>query len=90
MLKLTATTRFQKDLKLCKKRNYDLNLLNQVVDILRIRAILPQKNKDHYLKGNYSDKKECHIMPDWLLIYRIQDDELVLERTGTHSDLFRE
>lgn len=49
---------------------------------------LPVKNKDHDLKGNLANKRECHIAPDWLLIYRIKDDELILDRTGTHADLF--
>lgn len=88
MLKLSTTTRFNRDLKLCKKRKYDLNLLYDVVNMLRIPAQLPMKNKDHNLKGNYSNRRECHIAPDWLLIYRIEEDELLLERTGTHSDLF--
>ena len=89
MLKLSTTSRFEKDLKLCKKRNYDINLLIQVVDTLRIPETLPPKNKDHDLKGSYSGSRECHITPDWLLIYRIKNDELMLDRTGTHSDLFK-
>lgn len=88
MLKLSSTTRFNRDLKLCKKRNYNLQLLYNVVNTLRVPETLPQKNKDHELKGNYLGSRECHIMPDWLLIYRIKDDELILDRTGTHSDLF--
>ena len=87
MLKLSATSQFSRDLKLCKK-NYDLDLLNAVVDVLRIPAPLPPNNKDHNLIGNYKGKRECHITPDWLLIYVIKDDELLLYRTGTHSDLF--
>ncbi len=88
MLKLSSTTRFNRDLKLCKKRNYNLQLLYNVVNTLRVPETLPPKNKDHELKGNYLGSRECHIMPDWLLIYRIKDDELILDRTGTHSDLF--
>lgn len=90
MLKLSATAKFNKDLKLCKKRGYDLNLLYSIVNTLRIPTQLPVKNRDHNLKGNLVNKRECHITPDWLLIYRIKDDELVLDRTGTHSDLFGE
>lgn len=89
MLKLSTTTRFNKDLKLCQKRNYNLNLLYNIVNTLRIPAALPPKNKDHDLKGNFNGKRECHIAPDWLLIYRIENDELMLDRTGTHSDLFK-
>ncbi len=88
MLKLSATTKFNKDLKICKKRNYDLSLLYNVVDILRVPAQLPINNRDHNLNGNLANKRECHIAPDWLLIYRIKDDELILDRTGTHADLF--
>ncbi len=88
MLKLNLTSQFKRDLKLCKKRNYDINLLNAIVDTLRIPAALPLKNKDHVLKGNYVGRRECHISPDWLLIYRIDGDEIYLDRTGTHADLF--
>lgn len=89
MLKINSSGRFKKDLKLCQKRGYDLQLLEVVIDILRIPNQLPIHNKDHFLKGDYSGRRECHIAPDWLLIYEIYEDELYLERTGTHSDLFR-
>ncbi len=88
MLKLNLTTQFKRDLKLCKKRGYNINLLNTLVDTLRIPAALPPKNKDHVLKGNYTGRRECHISPDWLLIYRIDGDEIYLDRTSTHADLF--
>lgn len=88
MLKLNLTSQFKHDLKLCKKRNYNISLLNAIVNTLRIPAALPQKNKDHALKGNYIGRRECHISPDWLLIYRINGNELYLDRTGTHADLF--
>ena len=88
MLDLNTTTRFRKDLKLCIKRGYDINLLQIVIDTLRIPAALPQKNKDHNLAGNHAGERECHITPDWLLIYRIANNDLYLIRTGTHSDLF--
>ena len=89
MLKISSTKKFQKDLILCQKRNYDLNMLIDIVDILRIPETLPAQNKDHNLKGNFKGKRECHIAPDWLLIYQQTDDELMLYRTGTHSDLFK-
>lgn len=89
MLKLSTTARFKKDLKVCIKRKYDIILLYAVVDTLRIPDKLPIKNKDHLLAGNFNGYRECHITPDWLLIYKISDDELLLDRTGTHSDLFR-
>lgn len=88
MLKLNLTTQFKRDLKLCKKRNYNISMLNAIVNTLRIPEALPPKNKDHTLKGDYVGRRECHISPDWLLIYRINGDELYLDRTGTHSDLF--
>lgn len=88
MLKLNLTSQFKRDLKLCQKRNYNISLLNAIVSTLRIPTALPLKNKDHALKGNYAGRRECHISPDWLLIYRINEDEIYLERTGTHADLF--
>ena len=88
MLKLNLTSQFKRDLKLCQKRNYNISLLNAIVDTLRIPAPLPLKNKDHALKGNYTGRRECHISPDWLLIYRLYENELYLDRTGTHADLF--
>lgn len=88
MLKLNLTSQFKHDLKLCKKRNYNIDLLNAVVNTLRIPAALPPKNRDHALKGNYTGRRECHISPDWLLIYRVSGNELYLDRTGTHTDLF--
>jgi mRNA interferase YafQ len=89
MLKLNTSGKFKKDLKACAKRGYNLQLLQDVVDELRIPDKLPDKNKDHYLTGNYKGRKECHIAPDWLLIYEIYEDELYLDRTGSHSDLFK-
>lgn len=65
-----------------------MELLQQVVDILRIPDTLPLKNLDHNLSGNYTGYRECHITPDWLLIYRQDNNELLLYRTGTHADLF--
>lgn len=89
MLKVNTSGKFKKDLKMCVKRGYDLQLLENIINILRIPDKLPEKNKDHYLTGNYKGRKECHILPDWLLIYEIYENELYLDRTGTHSDLFK-
>lgn len=89
MFKINSSGRFKKDLRICQKRGYDLRLLEAVIDILRIPDQLPIQNKDHFLKGDYSGRRECHIASDWLLIYEIYEDELYLVRTGTHSDLFR-
>jgi mRNA interferase YafQ len=88
MLKLNSSSKFKKDLKRCAKRHYDMHLLNQIVDILRIPAPLPPQNREHNLSGNHAGERECHIEPDWILIYRVNGDELYLVRTGTHADLF--
>ena len=88
MLKLNSSNKFKKDYKLCLKRGYNMALMQNLIDTLRIPAPLPPKNKEHNLIGEYKGCKECHILPDWLLIYQINDDELYLVRTGTHSDLF--
>ena len=88
MLNVRYSTRFKKDFKTCVKRGYKMSLLQQAIDTLRIPAQLPLKNKDHNLSGNYSGYRECHIEPDWLLIHKQTDDELRLDRTGTHTDLF--
>lgn len=90
MYKIIATGKFKRDLKLAKKRGYNLSLLSAVVDMLAAGKPLPEKYKDHNLSGNYGGCRECHITPDWLLIYEVEEDELILylTRTGTHSDLF--
>ena len=84
------TTKFKKDYKLAMKRHRDINLLDDIIRMLSKGETLPEKNKDHELTGNWIGHRECHIQPDWLLIYRIEDDVLVLTltRTGSHSDLF--
>lgn len=88
MLNVRYSTKFKKDLKKCTKKGYNLKLLQDIIDILRIPDNLPEKNKNHMLSGNYKGYNECHIQPDWLLIYKITDAELLLSRTGSHSDLF--
>lgn len=90
MLTIKATRTFQKDFKTAKKRGYDLRQLEAVIQILISERPLPPKCKDHPLRGNYANYRECHIQPNWLLIYRIDKDTLILylTRTGTHSDLF--
>ena len=88
MLDIRYSTQFKKDFKLCSKRRYNLALLQRVIDILRMPDELPARNADHNLTGDYSGYRECHIAPDWLLVYRYEGNELLLYRTGTHSDLF--
>lgn len=90
MLDIVLSNQFRKDLKLASKRGYNLDLLNEVVDKIAAGTALPVKNRDHELTGNYIGFRECHIQPDWLLVYKIDNNELILflSRTGTHSDLF--
>lgn len=90
MYAIKPTSRFQKDLKLAQKRGYNLELLTEIIRKLASGEELPAKNRDHALIGNYTGCRECHISPDWLLIYEIDDGALILylTRTGTHSDLF--
>ena len=84
------TTQFKKDYKLAMKRHLNIDLLDDIIRALSRGDTLPEKNKDHALSGDWIVHRECHIQPDWLLIYRIENDILVLTlaRTGTHSDLF--
>lgn len=90
MLKIRYSSRFKKDYKTIVKRGYDTKLFEEVLRILVQNEPLPQKYRDHQLVGNYSGHRECHITPDWLLIYKVEEDILTLSltRTGTHSDLF--
>lgn len=90
MYQLEQTGKFKKDIKLAKKRGLDLRLLDEVVTQLVESGTLPQRNKPHKLTGNYKGFWECHIQPDWLLVWE-QDDTIrliTLTRTGSHSDLF--
>ena len=85
------TNQFKKDLKLAKKQNKDLDKLFEVVNILADGGSLDARYRDHDLSGNYKGTRECHIEPDWLLVYEIRDEVLVLMlyRLGTHSELFK-
>ena len=90
MLKIILSNQFKKDLRLAAKRGYKLELLEKVVDKIANNIKLENKYKDHSLSGQYVGFKECHILPDWLLVYRIENDNLILflSRTGSYSDLF--
>ena len=90
MLTVTTAVKFRRDLRICAKRHYNMALLSAAINTLRIPAPLPRQNKDHGLTGQYAGHRECHIQPDWLLIYRVDGDELYLARTGTHAELFGE
>ncbi|MBO5242310.1 MAG: type II toxin-antitoxin system YafQ family toxin [Lachnospiraceae bacterium] len=87
---IKPTTQFKKDYKLALRQHRKIELLDDVIKKLASGEILPAKYKDHPLSGNWSKHRECHIEPDWLLIYHIDKDILVLtlSRTGTHNDLF--
>ncbi len=91
-LEVKYSSKFKKGLKLAAKRGLDISLLESIVEKLKNRVPLEEKYKDHQLKGNMSKYRECHIQPDWLLVYLIEEDVLVLTliNTGTHADLFGE
>lgn len=87
---LEFTCQYLKDLKLARRRHLDEDKLNEIILMLLNGKELPRKNKDHALKGDYAGCRECHITPDWLLVYKCDDGKLVLTlvRNGSHSDLF--
>ena len=87
-LEPSYTNQFEKDLKLCKKRNKKIDKLKTILSMLIDEIPISVKNKDHKLLENYQGRRECHIEPDWLLIYKIENKNIVFERTGSHSDLF--
>lgn len=90
MYKIVPTTQFKKDYKQAVKQKKDIAELNRIIDKLAEGEQLPEKNRDHLLSGNWRGHRECHIEPDWLLIYKIDNNVLVLTlaRTGSHSELF--
>lgn len=90
MLKIVPSNHFKKDLKIAKKRGFKIESLSRVINVLAKGETLEPRYHDHNLSGEYIGFRECHIEPDWLLIYRVNEDqlELFLFRTGTHSDLF--
>lgn len=92
MLEIVPTTRFKRDLKKCGKRGKDIDKIELIIGEIQQLVELPASNKDHALIGNWQGFRECHIEPDWLLIYKVDKENrlLHLTRTGTHSDLFDE
>ena len=90
MLTIKYQAAFKRDYKRIVKRGYDTRLLEQVIELLAEQKPLPEKFRDHDLTGNYKGCRECHIQPDWLLVYEVNNDELILYliRTGSRSDLF--
>ena len=90
MMELVTTGAFRKDYKRTKKRGLDMSLLESVINKLLEGVTLEERHRDHALSGNYIGFRECHIQPDWLLIYAVNKSQLILtaSRTGTHGDLF--
>lgn len=88
MLTIRTTNRFEKDIKKSEKRGEDLKKLKSVLEILASNKTLPPKFRDHKLVGNYTGFRDCHIEPDWLLVYKIEEEVLYLTCLGAHADLF--
>ncbi len=89
MLEVRATTRFTKEVKKAARQQKDMQKLGDVIDLLQAEEPLPEHSRDHALTGNYVGHRECHLTPDWLLIYKVEDGILILVRMGSHSELFR-
>ena len=89
MLKPVYINQFKRDYKLQKKRHKGLELLDNIIRKLVKKEHLAEKQKDHPLQGNYKGYRECHIEPDWLLIYKVEGNSIYFIRTGSHSDLFK-
>ena len=89
MLKLRTTNRFEKDYKKALKSGCDMKKLKRVMGWIASEQALPQELRDHKLIGNYRNRRECHLAGDWLLIYKLEEDAVVFERTGSHSELFK-
>ncbi len=88
MLRPSYTKQFKKDLERMKRRRKDTEKIKSVMEKLMAQQPLEVRHRDHWLQGKYEDRRECHIEPDWLLIYTPRKEEIIFERTGTHSDLF--
>ena len=88
MLRVDITNKFKKDLEKIKKQGKDTSKLKNILNLLQAKTVLPTKNRDHQLKGKLKEFRECHIEPNWLLMYKVEDDTLILAGTGSHSDLF--
>ena len=88
-MNLHYTSQFKKDYKRIRKQNKDISKLRVVIEKLASGQSLGPKYKDHQLTGNWKGHRDCHIEPDWILIYRLTSDDLFLERTGSHSELFK-
>ena len=89
MRAIFQTSQFKKDFRRIQQRGKDLRKFKEVVSVIAKSEILAERHRDHALSGKWSGSRDCHIEPDWILIYRVDGDNLFLERTGSHSDLFR-
>jgi mRNA interferase YafQ len=89
MLSFVYSSQFKKDMQLAQKRGKDLAKIKQLMNLILMKKPLEPKHRDHWLAGSYVGRRECHVEPDWLLIYKPLPDKIIFERTGTHSDLFR-
>lgn len=89
MLKLKTTTRFEKDYKKARKSGRDMTRLKRVMTWIANEQPLPPELRDHKLVGNFQGRRECHLAGDWLLIYKLEEDTVIFERTGSHSELLR-
>jgi mRNA interferase YafQ len=87
-VKIVQTNQFRKDIKRALKRGKRKEKLIKILKMLEGEQELPEKYRDHALKGNWIGRRDCHIEPDWVLIYKVCEEQIILERTGTHSDLF--
>ncbi|NBB78162.1 MAG: type II toxin-antitoxin system mRNA interferase toxin, RelE/StbE family [Verrucomicrobia bacterium] len=88
MLEVRVTSRFKKEVKKAERQQKAMAKLRAAIDTLQAEEPLPERNLDHALTGNYVGHRECHLEPDWLLIYKVEDGQLILVRTGSHSELF--
>ena len=88
MRKPSFTRQFEKDLKRMEKRGKELQKIKKVMGLLIEEEQLAERYRDHALIGNYKSRRECHLESDWLLVYKLEEEGIIFERTGTHSDLF--
>ena len=88
MRRKIVTGRFKRDFRRVQRQGKDLTVLHDVMEMIAGGQALPARHRDHKLTGNYVGRRECHLAPDWLLIYKIIDDAAIFERTGSHSELF--
>ena len=90
MPKISYKNSFKKDVALASRRGKNLNRLKELIKLLAAGKSLEEKHRDHTLLGKYKGRRECHVEPNWLLIYKIESDEIILERLGSHADLFKQ